>query len=271
MLNIIRSRIVAWTILSLVALVSTASTSDPDRNTVESTGTITEMVMIPGGKFLMGAESPANNSPVHDVYVDTFYIDKYEVTNKQYFIFCIETGRDLPEFWGIDRFRCGADFPDHPILGVSWAGAKAYAEWCGKRLPTEAEWEYAARGGLVGKKFTWDGDLDTTKARYYFSEGPVAVGSYPPNGFGLYDMVGNIAEWVEDYYDENYYSVSPDSNPKGPESGSFHVIRGGGWHSGPGCVMTYRRQALPAYWVDFNTGFRCARDYPLEADSSSMQ
>ena len=219
----------------------------------------TEMVLIPAGEFQMGADSPSDNSPVHTVYVDSFYIDTYEVTNARYQAFCEATGRELPWFWGDDRYRCGPNYPNHPVLGVTWGDAKAYAEWCGKRLPTEAEWEFAARGGLEGKMHPWGDDLDTTRANYWFSEGPRPVGSYAPNAHGLYDMVGNIAEWVADYFDEDYYRVSPRENPAGPAEGKFYAIRGGGWHSGPGCVKVYRRQALAPYWIDFDTGFRCAR------------
>ena len=221
---------------------------------------VAEMVLIPAGEFQMGADSPADNSPIHSVFVDSFYIDPYEVTNAQYQAFCEATRRDLPWFWGDDKYRCGSNYLAHPVLGVTWGDAKDYAEWCGKRLPTEAEWEYAARGGLDSLMHPWGGDLDTTRANYWFSEGPKPVGSYAPNNFGLYDMVGNIAEWVADYFDADYYQVSPRENPTGPDKAKFYAIRGGGWHSGPGCVRVYRRQALAPYWIDFNTGFRCARD-----------
>jgi hypothetical protein len=93
---------------------------------------------------------------------------------------------------------------------------------------------------------------------------PVAVGSYPPNGFGLYDMQGNVVEWILDFYHPNYYSSSPSANPQGPSSGKFRVIRGGGWHSGPYCNGVYYRNALPPNWVDFNVGFRCAKDFNLK-------
>jgi formylglycine-generating enzyme required for sulfatase activity len=243
-------------VLGMYFLVSCSSDS---KGTGETAG-LTEMILIPAGEFQMGADSPADNSPVHSVLVDSFYIDKHEVTNAQYQAFCEANKKDLPWFWGIERYRCGPDYPDHPVLGVTWGNAKAYAEWCGKRLPTEAEWEYAARGGLDSLMHPWGTDLDSTRANYWSSEGTKPVGSYAPNGYGLYNMVGNIAEWVADYFDEDYYRVSPRENPTGPEKGKFRVIRGGGWHSGPGCVRVYRRQALAPYWIDFNTGFRCARD-----------
>jgi formylglycine-generating enzyme required for sulfatase activity len=221
------------------------------------------MVLIPGGEFLMGTEGDGDDGPVHKVYVDSFYIDQYEVTNAQYFKFCQETDHGLPEFWGWDRFHCGPEYPDHPVVGVSWSDAEAYAEWCGKRLPTEAEWEYAARGGLVDRKYPNGDAIDSTMANYFIKEsvkGTVPVGSYAPNGYGLYDMAGNVNEWVSDYYGWDYYSESPYENPKGPEKGKFRVLRGGGWHSGPFCNRVYFRSGLRPNWVDFNVGFRCAKN-----------
>jgi sulfatase modifying factor 1 len=231
------------------------------------------MILIPAGDFLMGADSGRNHSPPHKVYIDSFYIDKYEVTNTRYLMFCEATGHRLPEFWGMDRFRSGPDYPDHPVVGVSWHDAVACADWCGKRLPTEAEWEVAARGGLVNKYYPHGDTLRLTDGNYNKSEmgGPVKVGSYPANGYGLYDMLGNVVEWVLDAYDPAYYASSPAVNPKGPESEGlrpepvqFRVIRGGGWHSGPYCSRVYYRNALPANWVDFNVGFRCATDIEID-------
>lgn len=220
----------------------------------------TGMAVIPAGEFLMGGDVEDDHQPIHEVHVDSFYMDVHEVTNEQYFDFCEATDRNLPMFWGIEELRCGPDFPNHPVVGVGWADAKAYAEWAGKRLPTEAEWEYAARGGLAGMKYPNGDEIDTTLANYYVSEGTVPVGSYPPNGYGLYDMAGNVNEWVADFYDDKYYENSPRENPTGPEEGKFHVIRGGGWHSGAYCNRVYRRCALITHWVDFNVGFRCAKD-----------
>ncbi len=225
-----------------------------------------ELALIPSGEFLMGSDLEGDNNPVHKVYIDTFYMDKHEVTNIKYLRFCKVKGHRLPEFWNKEGFRCGLDYPNHPVVGVSWHDAVAYAVWCGKRLPTEAEWEYAARGGLVGMSYPNNETLRPSDGNYTKSGkgGPVAVGSYPPNGFGLYDMQGNVVEWISDFYDPDYYSSSPSDNPKGPSSGKFRVIRGGGWHSGPYCNSVYYRNALPPNWVDFNVGFRCAKDFNLK-------
>jgi formylglycine-generating enzyme required for sulfatase activity len=221
----------------------------------------TPMILIPAGEFLMGDSDGEDSSPVHKVYLDAFYVDAHEVTNAQYLKFCVETERSLPEFWGMDVYRSGPSFPDHPVVGVSWSEASAYAEWRGKRLPTEAEWECAARGGLVLRRYHTGDVLDSTVANYAKSQGPKPVCSYPPNGFGLCDMTGNVCEWCADLYGYDFYSSSPDSNPTGPEAGKFRVIRGGGWHSGKGCCCVYYRNALPSNWRDFNVGFRCVRDH----------
>jgi len=220
------------------------------------------MVFIQGGEFLMGKAEEGDHSPVHQVVMNSFFMDQYEVTNAQYFEFCQQTQRHLPEFWGMAEFNSGPDFPNHPVVGVSWYDASDYANWIGKRLPTEAEWEYAARGGLAGQNFPNGNSIDSTGANMSIKgrrKGTRPVGSYAPNGYGLYDMAGNVVEWVADYYAEDYYQQSPERNPGGPTAGKFKVIRGGGWHSGPYCNRVYVRNALPPNWVDFNVGFRCFR------------
>jgi iron(II)-dependent oxidoreductase len=223
-----------------------------------------DMVMIPAGEFMMGGDTEDDHMPVHKVYIDSFYMDKYEVTNAQYRKYCEETGAEYPEYWDMEEFHCGPDFPDHPVVGISWSEAKKYAEWAGKRLPTEAEWEYAARGGSIDNNYSYGTESDTTKANYNVKgikrKGTMPVGSYPPNGYGLYDMTGNVVEWVADYYDKDYYKSSPQKNPTGPEDGKFMVIRGGGWHSGAYCTRVYFRNALRSGWRDIAVGFRCARN-----------
>jgi sulfatase modifying factor 1 len=221
-----------------------------------------ELVLIPGGEFSMGSAVERDHGPIHRVSISSFYIDRCEVTNAQYHDFCEATGHRLPEFWDRDGFRCGPDYPNHPVVGVSWHDAAEFATWCGKRLPSEAEWEYAARGGLEGLDYPNGETLVPHDGNYTESKsgGPVAVGSYRANGFGLHDMQGNVVEWVRDYYAPDYYASSPSANPHGPPSGKFRVIRGGGWHSGPYCNRVYFRNALPPNWVDFNVGFRCAND-----------
>jgi formylglycine-generating enzyme required for sulfatase activity len=238
-----------------------------------------EIVLIPGGEFLMGSGLDRDHSPVHRVYVSPFFMEMYEVTNLRYLEFCQAMAHRLPAFWGIDRFRSGPDYPAHPVIGVSWLDAIAFAAWRSMRLPTEAEWEYAGRGGLVGKDYPHGDILNPSDGNFSNSgmEGPVAVGSYAPNGFGLYDMQGNVVEWVWDFYDVGYYQSSPSMDPRGPESADyrpeavrFHVIRGGGWHSGSYCNRVYYRNALPANWVDFNVGFRCVMDVETDENHKMM-
>ncbi|MEE9442452.1 MAG: formylglycine-generating enzyme family protein [candidate division Zixibacteria bacterium] len=222
-----------------------------------------EMVLIPGGVFIMGDSTEGDHYPPHEVSIDSFYVDKYEVTNAQFYQYCQETDAILPEFWGMADFHSGMNYPNHPVTGISWSEAKSYAEWAGKRLPTEAEWEYAARGGLSGKKYPSGDEIDSTLANYTIdgvAKGTIPVGSFVPNQFGLYDMAGNANEWALDFYSESYYSTGPTDNPTGPEKGRFKIIRGGGWHSGPYCNQVYFRNALPPNWRDFNIGFRCAKD-----------
>jgi iron(II)-dependent oxidoreductase len=224
-----------------------------------------EMVLLPGGEFVMGSNEKDTNDyyPAHKVYVDPFYIDKTEVTNAQYHKYCKETGKKLPKFWGIAEFRCSLDYPHHPVVGVSCYEAKLYAEWRGVRLPTEAEWEYAARGGLTGKSFPLGDDIGPEDGNVANQTGGSAkVGSYKANGYGLYDMAGNVREWVSDYYEEDYYQHSTYRNPKGPAAGKFIVLRGGGWFAGKSCCRVFIRNALKNTWIDFNVGFRCAKDHP---------
>jgi formylglycine-generating enzyme required for sulfatase activity len=226
------------------------------------------MALIPAGEFMMGKDDENDHAPAHKVRMSAFFMDTHEVTNAQYLAFCEATDRKLPMFWGIDKFRSGLDYPDHPVVGVSSADAAAYAEWVGKRLPTEAEWEYAARGGQEGFEYGSDADVDSTQANFR-SQGTLAVGSFPPNGYGLHDMVGNVREWVADYYAPDYYQHSPEADPQGPEKAHYKVVRGGGWFSGKSCNRVHVRIALPVYWVDFNIGFRCVKDVGEKEESGN--
>ena len=190
------------------------------------------MVFIPGGEFLMGTnddEQVIRDNPLHTVYVDSFFMDKYPVTNQQYKEFLNANpqwhppstlyllninwikSKEKPEHDG-DYLRHWheIDFPDeiadHPVTWVSWYAAMAYSKWVGKRLPSEAEWEKAARGGITGQNYPWGNTIDSSMANYHNQIGDTTkVGQYPPNGYGLYDMVGNVWEWCLDVYDEGFY------------------------------------------------------------------
>ena len=167
-----------------------------------------DMVLIPAGEFQMGSnEGDDTEKPVHTVYVDAFYIDKYEVTQAQYNKFL-----EVNPQWG-NPSRDNA-YDNHPATPVSWYGAMAYAQWVGKRLPTEAEWEKAARGGLVGQAYSWGNSIDSSKVFLNGGMGNnMPVGSYPPNNYGLYDMIGNAWEWCLDEFDPDFYGKSQRRNP----------------------------------------------------------
>jgi iron(II)-dependent oxidoreductase len=226
---------------------------------------VSRMVLIPAGEFLMGKDVPggADFSPAHKVRVDSFYLDAQEVTNAEYRKFCDATGTALPEFWNTEAFRCGDAFPENPVVGVNWYDAQKYAAWAGKRLPAEAEWEYAARGGLQGMEYPNGNDWNKPKAKQDGNGWQNLIRQVKqdePNAYGLYDMDGNVWEWVFDIYEEEYYTVSPSENPRGPQKGINRVIRGGSWHSGGMCKKVYYRKGLPPNWNDFAVGFRCAKN-----------
>ncbi|MFN8208269.1 MAG: SUMF1/EgtB/PvdO family nonheme iron enzyme [Bacteroidales bacterium] len=208
------------------------------------------LVLIPGGTFMMGRDVPggADFSPAHLVQIDSFFMDVQEVTNAEYRKFCEATGTNLPEFWNTAAFRCGDAFPDNPVVGVNWYDAQKYAAWAGKRLPTEAEWEYAARGGLQGMEYPNGNEWNKPKSMQDgngWQNLTRAGRQESPNAYGLYDMDGNVWEWVSDVYNEEYYKTSPALNPRGPLKGINRVIRGGSWHSGGMCKKVYYRKGLP--------------------------
>jgi formylglycine-generating enzyme required for sulfatase activity len=219
------------------------------------------MVLIPAGGFLMGSpigEGEDNEYPQHRIYLDDFFIDKYEVTNAQYEKFVKDTGYQSEGDWR-KYFLPGKE--NHPVVNVSWNDAAAYARWAGKRLPTEAEWEKAAHGALEGVQYPWGDYIDRSKANYvdsgYMTTQP--VGSYPANGYGLFDMAGNIWEWCSDWYEPDYYTRSAPRNPSGPNTGTNRVFRGGAWASITDSLrVACRNRAKPSDWY-FYLGFRCAK------------
>ena len=218
-----------------------------------------KMVLIPAGSFDMGSGESSDEQPVHTVYVDAFYMDEYEVTNAQYWKFMSATGHREPRYWDDSDYNQ----PNQPVVGVDWNDAVAYARWAGRRLPTEAEWEYAARGGLSGRKYPWGDPISTSQANYGSNVGkPVPVGSYSANGYGLYDMAGNVYEWCSDWYDEDYYSSSPSRNPQGPSSGSTRVLRGGSWYNVTVSLRVAGRNFFnPASTNYDGLGFRCVSGF----------
>jgi len=224
-----------------------------------------QMVLIPAGSFEMGDhfnEGESRELPVHRVTLDGFYMDKTEVTVGQFKAFLADSGYS----WGGDWDQVAKYSPgdDHPMIYVTWGHAVAYAEWAGKRLPSEAEWEYAARGGLQGKRYPWGDEITHDDANYYGTGGKdtwehstAAVGSFGVNGYGLYDVAGNVWEWCADRYAEDYYASSPATNPQGPETGTKRVLRGGNWSSLTSNLrVAYRNYYAPDVRGN-NYGFRC--------------
>jgi hypothetical protein len=197
-----------------------------------------------------------NEKPYHMVYLDAFYVDKFEVTQAEYNE-CVKSSkcRANKKFDGFTGDR-------QPVVGVSWEDAKTYCAWAGKRLPTEAEWEKAARG-TDGRIYPWGNTIETNKANY--DETVVKtreVGRFPAGAspYGVLDMVGNTWQWVSDWYQENYYSQRPGKNPHGPDSGSYRVLRGGCWYNFTGTMRVSERfSTAPSDQLN-HRGFRCARD-----------
>ncbi|QPJ62428.1 MAG: formylglycine-generating enzyme family protein [Candidatus Nitronauta litoralis] len=264
------------------------------------------MSFIPGGSFLMGVDKSVvvdtqkmtqrerlkyavsreafhDEGPAHMVILDPYYMDKMEVSNSQYADFIKATGHPAPAYWDDHR----RNKPEQPVSGVNWHDANAYCHWANKRLPTEAEWEKAARGP-EGFKYPWGNDLDSSKANYGRKQEFTAnVDSYPEgkSPYGLHNMAGNVFEWVHDWYDPNYYKNTQDTvNPTGPKQGVFlsstgtfvdriatgkkRVIRGGSWYAPEASVTNTHR-----FWNDpmnnsygVGLGFRCARS----VDNDSM-
>jgi formylglycine-generating enzyme required for sulfatase activity len=235
------------------------------------------MRLVPAGTFMMGSEQGYKEKPIHEVYLDTYYMDIYEVTNAAYKL-CVSDGVcELPRDTNTKYNKSRYD--NHPVVYVDWDKAKAYCTWRGARLPTEAEWEKAARG-TDGRTYPWgEEEINCGKANYGSNcfKDTTPVGTYE-NGkspYGMYDMIGNVWEWVNDwyddesYYDGDYYQKSPFSNPLGPAfsdleviggCGAIHVYRGGSWQDYAN--VTRRSVNLCSYSAsdENNTGFRCARD-----------
>lgn len=251
-----------------------------------------EMVKIPAGTFLMGSDKKVDRNayqpefPQRRVYLDAYEIDKYEVTTVQFLKFVLATDRKPLIDWQYEGGNFQETMASHPVMHVSWFDADAYCRWAGKRLPTSAEWEKAARGE-DGRIYPW-GNEPAGLSRANFGRtglsGPVRdrperLLLYPPiisvdkydnavSPYGVFQLAGNVAEWTADWYDPHYYKTAPDRNPKGPEKGTQRAFRGGGWIDSTPSVRPAQRNG-----TDPNTkmnwlGFRCARDAKDAGDAS---
>lgn len=236
-----------------------------------------DFCLIPAGTFTMGSDSDLpNEAPAHEIYLDAYYIGKTEVTNAEYYRFWVEYGGANSAYTPIsygEEFGIWPDVattkPNHPVIGVSWDAAAAYAAWRGMRLPTEAEWEKAARGPNA-RRWPWGNTFiqrikgTTTHANVRAASGAQlqSVGFYPTGAspYGAYDMAGNVWEWVDDWYSETYYHHSPNRNPKGPAAGSRRVVKGGSWLNAEMLARCSTRIGqYPKIGTSF-IGFRLAKD-----------
>jgi len=221
------------------------------------------LVRVPEGWFLMGSDSGQDcERPVHRVWVDSFFLAATQVTNAEYDRFLRSTSALPPPFWQDPNFS----HPQQPVTGVSCHEAARYCEWlssqagCHYRLPTEAEWERAARGSLEQKNFPWGDDPPQSLPDYAarWQSGPEPVARCAPNTFGVYNMCDNVHEWCSDWYDANYYAVSPEHNPRGPESGQRKSSRGGSWRHHIKVARCSARSSIPPHFQYADYGFRVA-------------
>ena len=239
-----------------------------------------DMVLVPAGGFRMGCDPTHNGGydcssqelPLHSVNLDSYSIDKFEVTNARY-AECVTAKACTPpadsSSWTRPSYYGNAAYGSFPVIHVTFTQADAYCRWAGQRLPTEAEWEKAARGQSGARAYPWGDQAPGCALANFFDRAPIppcvgdtsAVGSYPGGAspYGAQDMAGNVLEWVHDWYDAGYYTVSPASNPPGPAAGSLKVKRGGGWDALPSTLKTAYRDFDDPAFQDFDLGFRCVR------------
>ena len=227
------------------------------------------MVRIPSGQFLMGNENQNfDEKPVHEVALSAFSMDRYEVTYKEYHAFLVENpdwrkGRVDIDKAGLNYLLDweGMAYPpgkeNYPVLYVSWFAAKAYAQWAGKQLPTESQWEFAARGGVQNRDYPWGNEFRPYLAQWQEAEvkGAIRVGSYTINGFGLNDMVGNVREWTADGYE--LYQPAKETDPLPTINNHHKVVRGGSWKSTTDELRISTREKLPPNASLADLGFRC--------------
>jgi formylglycine-generating enzyme required for sulfatase activity len=237
--------------------------SAPSQPTVRKP--VPELVTIPAGWFLMGSDTGQDNErPIHRVWIDAFQLAAHQVTNADYAIFLHSEGKLAPPFFQDPAFS----HPQQPVVGVSWFEATEHCAWLrsvtgrGYRLPTEAEWERAARGDVESKLYPW-GDAPPDSLPNYatrWQTGPEAVGQSAANALGLFDICGNVHEWCSDWFSPDYYAVSSERNPRGPESGIRRASRGGSWRHHIKVTRCAARSSIPPHLQYADYGFRVACD-----------
>ena len=257
-----------------------------------------KMKLVPAGSFIMGSTDPdiAEVSKPNKVYLDSYYMDEHPVTNAQFTAFLNDSTdkegkvkdrkywvvirddlqiKERELWWPTEighekgRFIAYEGFEEYPVITVSWLGADKYCQWAGKRLPTEAEWEKGARGGIKKARFPWGDALPTQGVVFNHNwdsnedPPPMFPATYGmPNGFGLFNIAGMAWEWCSDWFAPDYYENSPARNPRGPESGEFKILRGGSWFNASNVLRVGLRNFIAPDALDETTGFRCVMDVP---------
>ena len=254
-----------------------AGTAPKPAGTPHLSGTIigkdgAPMVLVPAGEFLMGSdEGDDDEQPVHRVYLDSFYLDTFEVTNGRFAKFVAAIGSEPP--WGFADRETPVLYADHPVRWVNWMEATGYCLWAGKRLPTEAEWEKAARG-TDGRLYPWgNGPPTPLQAVFGLKEGaetvaPIGDRDKGISPYGIHDLAGNLYEWVADWYDDAFYTTQPAVNPRGPAAGTAKGQRGGSYINSPYRLRTTFRTKGDPTEHDPHVGFRCAQDAPALSEAS---
>jgi formylglycine-generating enzyme required for sulfatase activity len=250
-----------------------------------TSGIINDWITVQGGTYQMGSPAgvgSANEHPQHTVTIDSFQISKYEISNVQFTQFLNDIGASSNgsvagvlyydiggqfnhiSYSASNGFSTDAGYENYPAVNATWNGANAFCQWAGGRLPTEAEWEFAARGGNLSQGYDYAGSNTVGDVAWYQSNSGIIVhpsGVKLPNELGTYDMSGNLYEWCSDWYSSTYYSVSPQNNPQGPTSGTYKIIRGGSWGSTADLCRVAARLYMMPDQTDADFGFRIARDY----------
>ena len=261
-----------WLLILFVGLLSVAVTALANSSEAEEPA---GMVLIPAGEFLMGSpegKGRKDEYPQHKVYLDAYWIDRYEVTGGDFEKYLVQNPKQHPTITGWYDRKARPGMERKPVIGLTWKWCQNYCLWRGKRLLTEAEWERAA-GGTNHRTYPWGEELpDESRSHFYrccFIDkgdilrevGSLELGKTPE---GVYEMSGNIAEWVFDWYDARYYQKSPGKNPQGPTKGKYHVVRGGAWNSLPDYMRVSHRYGQNDGQEFYGIGCRCAKSHNLK-------